>query len=88
MATLGRAYRHNAQANPNLYAVMFGGSSLAGFSLTEQDRHHGRYTLVNVVRMCRAMYCLQRFRPCDAELVAHQMWNATHGLVTWSSAST
>src|SRR5689334_11229447 len=28
MALLGRAYRHNAIANPHLYAVMFGASSL------------------------------------------------------------
>ncbi|MFD1052234.1 TetR/AcrR family transcriptional regulator, partial [Kibdelosporangium lantanae] len=32
---------------------MFGASSLAGFSLSEQDRHHGRYTLVNVVECAR-----------------------------------
>src|SRR6266536_2111197 len=41
MALLGRAYRRAAVANANLYAVMFGGASLAGFSLTEEDRQHG-----------------------------------------------
>ena len=81
MATIGRAYRHNAKANPHLYAVMFGGSKLAGFSLTEQDRHHGRYTLVNVVTCAERCIAAQRFRPGDPELIAHQMWNATHGLV-------
>src|SRR5439155_8184126 len=40
LARLGRAYRHNAQANPHLYAVMLGGSSLGGFSLTAEDRQH------------------------------------------------
>ncbi|MBA9005597.1 MULTISPECIES: TetR/AcrR family transcriptional regulator [Thermomonospora] len=82
MALLGRAYRHNALANPHLYAVMFGGASLAGFSLTEEDRQHGRYTLANVVE-CAAR-CLEagRFRAGDAELVAHQMWSAIHGLIT------
>ncbi len=82
MATLGRAYRHNAQANPHLYAVMFGASSLGGFSLSEQDRHHGRYTLVNVVECASRCIATGRFRQANAELVAHQMWNATHGLVT------
>ncbi|GAB3885210.1 hypothetical protein GCM10029964_047500 [Kibdelosporangium lantanae] len=82
MATLGRAYRHNARANPHLYAVMFGASSLAGFSLSEQDRHHGRYTLVNVVECARRCIEAHRFRSADPGLVAHQMWNATHGLVT------
>ena len=82
MALLGRAYRYNARTNSDLYAVMFCGSSLAGFSLDEQDRQHGRYTLVNVADC--AGRCIQagRFRSADAELVAHQMWIAVHGLVT------
>ncbi|GAA0246339.1 TetR/AcrR family transcriptional regulator [Saccharothrix mutabilis subsp. mutabilis] len=82
MALLGRAYRINALENSHLYGVMFGGASLAGFSLTEDDRQHGRYTLSNVVT-CAAR-CVQagRFGTADAELVAYQMWIATHGLVT------
>jgi AcrR family transcriptional regulator len=82
MALLGRAYRHNALANPHLYAVMFGGSSLAGFSLSENDRQHGRYTLSTVVECAERCLAAGRFRPNDAGLVAHQMWIATHGLVT------
>lgn len=82
MALMGRAYRQNALANSHLYAVMFGSTSPAGFSLTEEDRQHGRYTLANVID-CAAR-CLEagRFRPGDAELVAHQMWSAIHGLIT------
>jgi AcrR family transcriptional regulator len=82
VATLGRAYRHNAVANRHLYAVMLGGSSLGGFSLTEADRQHGRYTLavlVDGVRRCKAA---GRFREGDAELAAHQLWSALHGLIT------
>ncbi|MBO1418046.1 TetR/AcrR family transcriptional regulator [Streptomyces sp. FH025] len=77
----GRAYRYNALANPHLYAVMFGSSSLAGFSLGEDDRQHGRYTLVGVVEC--ATRCIEsgRFRSADPDLVAHQMWCAVHGLV-------
>lgn len=82
MALLGRAYRINALANPHLYAVMFGGSSLAGFSLSEEDRQHGRYTLGNVAECTQRCLDGGRFRPGDAILVAHQMWTATHGLVT------
>lgn len=81
MALLGRMYRHNARANPHLYAAMFGGAALGGFSLTEQDRQHGRYTLVNVVECARRCMAAARFRPADPELVAHQMWITTHGLV-------
>ncbi|RSM78045.1 TetR family transcriptional regulator [Amycolatopsis sp. WAC 01375] len=81
MALLGRAYRYTALANPHLYAVMFGGASLAGFSLSEKDRQHGRYTLSNVVECVGRCLSAGRFSPADAGLVAHQMWIATHGLV-------
>jgi AcrR family transcriptional regulator len=82
LASLGRAYRQNAQANPHLYTVMLGGSSLGGFSLTEEDRQHGRYTLAAVVAGVERCIRAGRFRPADAELVAHQMWSAMHGLMT------
>ncbi|WP_248963237.1 TetR/AcrR family transcriptional regulator [Sphaerisporangium perillae] len=82
MAMYGRAYRHNALTNPHLYAVMFGGASPAGFSLTAEDRQHGRYTLSTVVECASRCIAAGRFRPGDAELVAHQLWTAVHGLVT------
>lgn len=81
MALLGRAYRRNGMANPHLYAVMFGASSISGFSLSRTDRQHGRYTLGSVVRCAERCIAHGRFRG-DAELVAHQMWTAIHGLVT------
>jgi AcrR family transcriptional regulator len=81
MALLGRAYRHNALENAHLYAVMFGSSSLAGFSLSDEDRQHGRYTLTRVVSCAERCLAAGRFDGDDAELVAHQMWIATHGLV-------
>ncbi len=82
MALLGRAYRHAAVANANLYAVMFGGASLAGFSLTEEDRQHGRYTMADVVECAGRCVAAGRFAVADPELITHQMWIATHGLVT------
>jgi AcrR family transcriptional regulator len=82
MALLGRAYRLNARANPYLYAVMFSGSSLASFSLSEDDRQYGRYTLANVVRCAERCIAAGRFQADDAVLVAHLMWSAVHGLVT------
>jgi AcrR family transcriptional regulator len=82
LALMGRAYRRNAAANLHLYAIMFGGSSLAGFSLTEEDRQYGRYTLATVVECASRCMSAARFRAGDAELVAHQMWIAIHGLVT------
>lgn len=81
LAGLGRAYRANALANPDLYGAMFGGSSLATLELTEEDRQHGRYTLVNVVQAAQRCLDSGRFRASDAGMVAHQMWFGVHGLV-------
>lgn len=81
MALMGRAYRHNALANPHLYVVMFGGTSLAGFALTEEDRTHGRYNLTDVAECAARCIDAGRFRPGDPALVAHQMWITVHGLV-------
>lgn len=82
VVTLGCAYRGNARDNPYLYAVMFSGSSLGGFSLTDEDRQHGRYTLEILVGAVTRCMAAGRFRPSDPQLVAHQMWIALHGLVT------
>lgn len=82
LAGLGRAYRANALANPDLYAAMFGGSALSTFELTEDDRQHGRYTLINVVQCAQRCIDADRFRLADAGMVAHQMWFGVHGLVS------
>jgi AcrR family transcriptional regulator len=82
MALLGRAYRCNAVANPDVYDVMFGRSTLAGFALTEEDRQHGRYTLNAVVDCAGRCVATGRFRQDDPVLVAHEMWLGVHGTVT------
>ncbi|MFD3688152.1 TetR/AcrR family transcriptional regulator [Nocardiopsis sp. NPDC058631] len=82
LALLGRAFRHNASHNEHLYAVMFGGCSLAGFRLSEDDRQHGRYTLRNVTASVSRCMAAQRFHPADPELVSHRLWCAVHGLTT------
>ena len=82
VAALGWAYRDNALRNPHLYAIMFGSSNLGGFALTEADRQHGRYTLEILVAAVARCIAAGRFRDGDAQLAAHQMWIALHGLVT------
>jgi AcrR family transcriptional regulator len=79
---LGNAYRDNALEHRHQYITMFGGSSLAGFSLSDEDRQYGRYTLAALVD--GVTRCMQegRFTPGDPGLVAHHMWIALHGLVT------
>jgi AcrR family transcriptional regulator len=82
MALFGRAYRHTAVDNAHLYSVMFGGRSLAGFQLTEEDRQFGRYTMVRVVECAQRCVEAGRFREIDPMLSAHHMWLGMHGLVT------
>ncbi|MEV7780110.1 TetR/AcrR family transcriptional regulator [Kitasatospora sp. NPDC088351] len=82
VASLGHAYRDNALEHRYLYGIMFGGAGLGGFALTDADRQHGRYTLEILVRAVVRCMTAGRFRAHDAQLVAHQMWIALHGLVT------
>jgi AcrR family transcriptional regulator len=79
---LGRIYRENALRHRHLYAVMFGGSALAGFSLTDEDRGHGLYTLDLLVTAVERCMAVGRFRAGDAALMAHQLWMSVHGIVT------
>ncbi|WP_036553844.1 TetR/AcrR family transcriptional regulator [Nocardiopsis sp. CNT312] len=82
LALLGRAFRANATHNEHLYPVMFGGCSISGFSLSEEDRQHGRYTLRHVTECVHRCVALSRFGPADPELVAHRLWISVHGLTT------
>jgi AcrR family transcriptional regulator len=82
VAALGDAYRRNALENPALYAVMFGGAGLGGFSLTDEDRQYGRFTLEILVGAVVRCVEAGRFRPGDPGAIAHQMWIALHGLVS------
>jgi AcrR family transcriptional regulator len=82
VAALGRVYRRNAADHPHLYGAMFGGSGLAGFSLNDEDRMHGLYTLEILVGAVRRCIAAGRFRAGDERLIAHQTWTALHGLVT------
>jgi hypothetical protein len=68
--------------NANVYSVMFGGRSLAGFQLSEEDRQYGRFNLVRVVECAGRCIEAGRFRAEDDMLVAHHMWLAMHGAVT------
>lgn len=81
LALLGRVYRYNALTNRHVFEVMFGGSSLAGFALTEEHRQHGRYTLTPVADCTGRCVAAGRFRPEEPALLAHHMWLGVHGTV-------
>lgn len=82
VATLGYAYRANAMEHQYLYSVMFGGASLGGFALSDDERQHGRYTLEALIGAVTRCMKAGRFRTDDPTRVAHQMWIGVHGLVT------
>ncbi|MFG2720608.1 TetR/AcrR family transcriptional regulator [Streptomyces sp. NPDC048416] len=82
VAALGCAYRANAMEHQYLYSVMFGGASLGGFALSDDERQHGRYTLETLVGAVIRCMRAGRFRTDDPARVAHQMWIGVHGLVT------
>ncbi len=81
-ALLAIAYRRSAHRAPHLYAVMFGGSTIAGFELSEEDRHIGLYAM-RVVRDAIPR-CIEagRFRPAEPWSIARRVWCQMHGLVT------
>ena len=78
---LALAYRDNAMANPHLYAVMFGATSLKGFTLTEADMEIGLNTFgVLTDYVARAIEAGQ-LRRDDPARVASLVWTAMHGYV-------
>ena len=70
VAALGLAYRRNALEHRHLYGVMFGGSSLAGFRLTDEDRQHGRYTLEILVKTVARGMAAGRFTAATQAVAA------------------
>lgn len=80
LAELCRAYQEFARAEPHVYAVLFGGSAIAGFELTEADRSRGVALLRfprDAIRRCAGA---GRFRSdADADLLVRQLFAQMHG---------
>jgi AcrR family transcriptional regulator len=81
LALVGRAYRCNAVVNPHLHSIMFGDTELGSFSLTDEDRHCGRFVLESVVECTARCIDAGRFEPADPDIVARHMWCGVHGMV-------
>nr|WP_241267415.1 TetR-like C-terminal domain-containing protein [Streptomyces scabichelini] len=81
LAELGRVYQEFARAEPDVYAVMFGGSVLAGFQLTDEDRRMGVRVLRYPRDAIRRCVAAGRFRAdADADLLVRQLFAQMHGL--------
>ncbi len=81
LVALAFRYRANARENPHLYAVMFGATSLGGYSLAPEERAVGYYTFAVLSESVARAMELGALRPGDADLVAQQLWTAMHGYV-------
>ncbi|MEV4254932.1 TetR-like C-terminal domain-containing protein [Spirillospora sp. NPDC049652] len=89
LARLAAAYRANALANPNLYAVMFGGSVLAEICPDDQEIRTGRFTegagtfgvLVEATERAMSAGLLPGADGADPADVSAQFWSALHGYV-------
>lgn len=79
---LALAYHRSAHSSPHLYRVMFGGSLVAGFELTGDDRRIGEHTFVVARDAAARCVAAGRFRPADPWTLARQLWCQFHGLVT------
>jgi AcrR family transcriptional regulator len=75
------SYRANARENPHLYSVMFGATSLGGYSLAPEERAVGLYTFVVLSEAVARAMELGALRQDNADLVAQQLWTAMHGYV-------
>ena len=75
------SYRANALANPHLYSVMFGATSLGGYRLTAEEHAVGIYTFVVLSDAVTRAMELGALRRDDPALVAQQLWTAMHGYV-------
>ncbi len=81
LGALAMAYRDNAVANPHLYAVMFGATSLKGFQLSQDDREIGLTTFATLTGFVSRAMDAGLLRREDPERVAAQVWTAMHGYV-------
>ncbi|MFF3324366.1 TetR/AcrR family transcriptional regulator [Streptomyces sp. NPDC002889] len=81
VAALCRCYQDFARDEPHVYAVLFGGSSLAGFELDDDDRQMG----VSVLRLPRDAIrrCVGTGRfgdGVDPDLLVRQLFAQMHGI--------
>lgn len=78
---LGWAYRENALANPNHYAVMFG-RALPGLEPTEEGLRGSERTFGGLVAAVEGCVEAGVVAPSDPRAVASVLWATVHGVVS------
>ncbi|GAB3414784.1 TetR/AcrR family transcriptional regulator [Flindersiella endophytica] len=74
-------YRRSALADPHIYRVMFGGSGIAGFSLSKDDRLIGHQAFRVGVDAVRRLMAEGVYTAGDPWPVSFAIWSAVHGHV-------
>ena len=75
------AYRAHAQADPDLYMVMFGSATLGDHRLHREDRIVGLDAFVQITQFMERGMAAGVLREADPSAVAAQWWTALHGFV-------
>ncbi|MFI9152094.1 TetR/AcrR family transcriptional regulator [Streptomyces sp. NPDC053367] len=86
LVRLCTTYQEFARAEPDVYAVMLGGSRLAGFEFTEDDRVMGLHVLRIPHAAIKRCMTAGRFREGNSSLLAWQLWCQMHGLAQLEAA--
>lgn len=74
-------YRRSALADPHIYRVMFGGSAIAGFQLSKDDRRIGHQAFRMGVDAVRRLMAEGIYTAGDPWPVSFAIWSAIHGHV-------
>ena len=74
-------FRENALADPHIYRVMFGGSAIAGFELSPDDRTIGLQTFRLGVDAVRRLMGEGVYTKSDPWPLALGLWSGVHGHV-------
>jgi AcrR family transcriptional regulator len=75
------AYRAHAQADPDLYMVMFGSATLGDHRLHHEDRIVGLDAFEQITQFMERGMVAGALREADPAAVAAQWWTALHGFV-------
>ncbi|WP_461035590.1 TetR/AcrR family transcriptional regulator [Streptomyces mayteni] len=70
-----------ARAEPHHFTVMFSGSPLAGFQMSDDDLRIGAHALRIARDTVERCVAAGRFRPAEPWLVTRHLWCQIHGLI-------
>lgn len=86
LTAMADAYCAHARAHPQLYAVMFGSTSLGGYRLSDDEKVVGMAAFGELVHGVTRAMDAGALRRDDPAAVAGQLWTALHGYLMLEQA--